>query len=154
MTTQEHPAAMARRILDTNMYMTLATADEEGRPWASPVWYAQASTTEFLWVSDPEVRHSRNLAQRPEVGIVVFDSTVPVGGAEAVYLEAVAEELLGAELERGIAIYSRTSREAGAREWTLADVSPGSRLRLYRAIASAAFVLGRDDRRLAVSLDD
>jgi hypothetical protein len=27
---------MARRILDSIMYMTLATADEQGRPWASP----------------------------------------------------------------------------------------------------------------------
>lgn len=32
--------AIARAIVDSNAYMTLATADETGRPWASPVWYA------------------------------------------------------------------------------------------------------------------
>jgi hypothetical protein len=151
---QEHSAATARRILDANMYMTLATADEEGNPWASPVWYARASPAEFLWVSDPAARHSRNLARRREVGIVVFDSTVPIGGAEAVYAEAVAEELTGAELERGIASYSRRSQEVGAREWTLADVRAPARFRLYRATAAAAFVLGPGDRRIAVRLDD
>jgi uncharacterized protein YhbP (UPF0306 family) len=150
--TDAGAAATVRRVLDAVMYMTLATADEQGRPWASPVWYARASPTELLWVSDPEARHSRNLARRPEVALVVFDSTVPIGGAEAVYMEAVAEELNGAELERSIAIFSRRSTEVGAGEWTLAEVSPPARFRLYRATASAAFVLGPDDRRVAVPL--
>ncbi len=46
--------------------MTLGTADEGGTPWVSPVWYAPDGYTEFLWVSDPEARHSRNLAARAE----------------------------------------------------------------------------------------
>ena len=33
--------AMAREIIDANLYMTLATADSEGRPWASPVYPAE-----------------------------------------------------------------------------------------------------------------
>ena len=33
-------AAIARAIIDDGDYMTLATADESGRPWASPVWYS------------------------------------------------------------------------------------------------------------------
>jgi hypothetical protein len=145
---------MTQRIVDAIMYMTLATADDEGRPWASPVWYAQATSAEFLWVSDPDARHSRNIAARPEVGIVIFDSTVPIGGAQALYMEAVAGELSGLEQERAIAIYSRRSKEVGAREWTLADVSPPARLRLYRAAASTAFVLGPNDQRVAVRLGD
>lgn len=153
MTPDEDPGAMARRIVDAIMYMTLATADDEGRPWASPVWYAPATSTEFLWVSESDARHSRNLAICREVGIVIFDSTVPIGAAEAVYMEAVAEELTGGELDRTIAIYSGRSKDVGAREWTLGDVSPPARFRLYRAIASAAFVLGPNDRRVAVSLE-
>jgi Pyridoxamine 5'-phosphate oxidase len=66
-------ASVARDIIDSNAYMTLATADENGRPWASPVWYAH-----FYWVSSPEARHSRNLAARSEVGVVIFDSQAPV----------------------------------------------------------------------------
>jgi predicted pyridoxine 5'-phosphate oxidase superfamily flavin-nucleotide-binding protein len=37
---------VARSIVDSNRYMTLATADESGRPWASPVWFAHAGYTE------------------------------------------------------------------------------------------------------------
>ena len=150
----EDPGATARRIVDAMMYMTLATADAEGRPWASPVWYARASDAEFVWVSEPSAKHSRNLAARREVALVIFDSTVPVGAAEAVYVEALAQELAGDEAERGIEAYSGRSQEVGARAWTLAEVVPPAPLRLYRATATATFVLGPNDRRVAVSLDD
>jgi pyridoxine/pyridoxamine 5'-phosphate oxidase len=143
----------ARRLIDAMMYMTLATADDDGRPWASPLWFAPAGYTEFLWVSDPDARHSRNLATRPQVAIVIFDSTVPIGAAEALYVEAFAEQLSGAELERGIAIFSARSAAVGAREWTIADVTAPASLRLYRASASARFVLGPNDRRVPVTPD-
>jgi hypothetical protein len=60
-------AILAREIIDANRYMTLATADGDGRPWAAPVWYAHRGYTDFLWCRNPETRHSRNLASRPEV---------------------------------------------------------------------------------------
>jgi hypothetical protein len=75
---------------------------------------------------------------------------VPIGGAEAVYMDAVAEQLVGSELERAIEIYSRRSQDVGARAWTRADVTPPARLRLYRAVASARYVLGPGDRRIAL----
>jgi hypothetical protein len=37
MTAERHPAAIARAIIDANLYMVLATADQAGRPWVSPV---------------------------------------------------------------------------------------------------------------------
>jgi nitroimidazol reductase NimA-like FMN-containing flavoprotein (pyridoxamine 5'-phosphate oxidase superfamily) len=143
--------ATARRLVDEAMYMTLATADDEGRPWASPLWFAASGYSQFLWVSDPKARHSRNLTARPEVAIVIFDSTVRIGAAEAVYVEAVAREVPAPELEQAIAMYSARSTAVGAREWTLADVTAPASLRLYRATASAWFVLGPDDRRVPVT---
>jgi nitroimidazol reductase NimA-like FMN-containing flavoprotein (pyridoxamine 5'-phosphate oxidase superfamily) len=143
----------ARELIDTNRYMTLATADDDGRPWASPVWFAHSDYRELFWVSKPEARHSRNLAERPEVGIVIFDSSVPVGGAQAVYLEATAKELTDAdELHRAIETFSRRSIAQGAEEWTSDDVTGSAKLRLYRAISSAQFVLDDEDRRRAVEL--
>jgi hypothetical protein len=41
--------AIARRLIEANMYMTISTADADGLPWVSPVWFAAASETEFLW---------------------------------------------------------------------------------------------------------
>jgi nitroimidazol reductase NimA-like FMN-containing flavoprotein (pyridoxamine 5'-phosphate oxidase superfamily) len=146
------PAAVAREIIDANRYMTLATADADGRPWAAPVWYAHQGYTDLFWVSRPEARHSGNLAVRPEVGIVIFDSTVPVGSGQAVYVEALAEELGEAEREQGIAVFSRRSEAQGAARWDLADVTGPAPLRLYRARASAHFVLDANDQRLPVRL--
>lgn len=129
-------AAIARVILKGNSYMTIGTADLTGRPWVSPVWFAAAAYTEFFWVSSPDALHSRNVVVRPEVSIVIFDSRVPIGTGQAVYMSALAEELTGADLARGVGIFSRRSEEQGAREWTEKDVRPPGLHRLYRATVS------------------
>ena len=146
--------ATARQIVDSNLYMTLATADSAGRPWASPVWYAAADYRSFYWVSSPEAQHSRNILERPEVSMVIFDSGVPEGEGQAVYLTATAEELTGIELERGIELFSDASRSRGMEAWTAEDVSPPAEHRLYRATASGHSILDKSvrgvDRRTPV----
>jgi uncharacterized protein YhbP (UPF0306 family) len=141
---------MVRRIIDASWYMTLASADEDGTPWASPVWYAPESYTTFLWVSRPEARHSQNLEVRPQLGIVIFDSTVPWGGAEAVYMEAAGEQLAVADAEQAVAIYSERSLRFGAGEWTPERIRAVG-VQLYRATASTQYVLDESDRRVQVS---
>ncbi len=113
----EELETIARRVIDSNQFMTIGTADEEGVPWVSPVWYAPAEYREFFWVSDPEARHSRNIAARPQVAIVIFDSH-EAGGWKAVYVSATAGEVTGADVERGIELFNRKSVDRGLREWT------------------------------------
>src|SRR5215212_4139391 len=134
--------AIARELIDSVQYLTLATADDAGRPWASPVWFAREGHRRFLWVSRPDARHSANLAARPEAGIVIFDSTVPMGAGQAVYVEATVELLEGEAEERGIDVFSARSQSNGGPVWTPDDVRPPAPLRLYRATASAHYVLG------------
>jgi uncharacterized protein YhbP (UPF0306 family) len=141
MDQQQALGAAAKGIIDSNMYMALGTADETGRPWVSPVYYASAGYTEFFWVSSPEARHSRNLEARPEVSIVVFNSQVAIGTGQGVYMSAVAEELTDDDLDRGVDIFSRTSEAHGAPAWKLDDVRPPAPYRLYRATASEHWVL-------------
>jgi nitroimidazol reductase NimA-like FMN-containing flavoprotein (pyridoxamine 5'-phosphate oxidase superfamily) len=154
----EDPAALARRLIESNSYLTLGTADAGGQPWVSPVWYAAASHTELLWVSAPDARHSRNLRERPEVAIVIFDSRAELGEAQAVYMAGAAEELSGGELESSIEVFSRRSQESGARAWTVEDVVALASLRLYRARATEAYVLDsigdtrQGDHRIPVEL--
>lgn len=105
MTDAKELAATAKAIVDSNRYMTLATADESGVPWASPVWYATEDYRAFFWVSSAQARHSRNVAARPHVGIVIFDSQVPGGTGQGVYLSAAVQELAAAELDDGIVIF-------------------------------------------------
>ena len=78
------------RVLAANLYIVLGTADEDGQPWVSPVFFAQLGPNRLCWVSSPDSRHSRNIAHRNTIAITVFDSTVAVGRAEAAYFDAHA----------------------------------------------------------------
>lgn len=147
---------MAKGIIESNRYMVLGTADGAGVPWVTPVWYAQSDYRRFIWVSSPDRRHSRNVGARPEVSIVIFDSQVAVGSARAVYMSARAEELSGAELERGVALFDAATRAQGlTRRWALEDMLAPAPYRLYRATVSQHWVLDPDsspDDRTQVAL--
>jgi nitroimidazol reductase NimA-like FMN-containing flavoprotein (pyridoxamine 5'-phosphate oxidase superfamily) len=145
---------MAREIIDASRYLVLGTAGQAGNPWTSPVWYAPGAAGEFLWVSRPDARHSRNIAERPEVSLVIFDSALPPGATRAVYVSGTASELAGADLESGIRAYSRRSAGQGLPAWAADDVTPPAEHRLYRAVASEISVLrpGGVDVRIPVDL--
>lgn len=152
----------ARAVIDSNRYMALGTTDEAGHPWVSPVWFASEDYRNFQWVSSPDSKHSGNIANRPEVAIAVFDSSVAVGGAQAVYMRGRARELTGDALERGLEVFDRVSRENIGRGWALDDVRGSALFRLYCATVSEYWVLipGRDpdrgsgvDRSEQVSID-
>jgi nitroimidazol reductase NimA-like FMN-containing flavoprotein (pyridoxamine 5'-phosphate oxidase superfamily) len=149
---ESDPATTAKAIIDANLYMVLGTADEHGHPWVSPVYYVPVGYRELLWVSRPETLHSRNLVTRPDVSIVIFDSSVPIGAGQGVYMAATAEEVTGDERVAAIDVFSRRSVEHGGRAWMLEDVEPPAEIRLYRAIVSAHYILGPIDRLVPVDL--
>jgi general stress protein 26 len=139
-------AAAARAIIDTNVYLTLGTADRDGDPWVSPVYYAASRYREFYWASSPDAAHSANIARRPRVSLVIFDSRQPPYTGHAVYLVGIAEELTDQPgIDRGLAVYPR-SAERGQPPITAADLLPPADYRLYRATVSQAWVpCPRDD---------
>lgn len=136
--------ARARRVIDVNHYMTLATLDPDGRPRLSPVYYTAARYSDFYWLSRPGARHSGNIAARPRVEIVIFDSTAAVGEGEAVYLSAVANAVGDDELDAVCAEAFRTT--AGARRFEPHELRGDAPLRLYvaRSTTCEVHVPGRD----------
>jgi hypothetical protein len=152
MNEEQDQASVAREIIDRSLYMVIATADPSGQPWPSPVYFAHRGYRELFWVSDPEAVHSRNLVERREVGIVIFDSSVRIGTGQGVYMSGVAQELPAHEVDEGIAVFSKRSVGHGGAEWTAEDVREPARHRLYRAMAEAVYVLDEHDQRVEVSL--
>jgi hypothetical protein len=143
----------ARAIVDANSYLTLATAGAEGTPWVSPVWFAHDRYDTFLWMSLPSARHSRNIAARPEIAIVIYDTTVAPDARNAVYLEAFAGIVPDEELAAEVPVYSARSVARGLDGLAPEEVSGDAPWRLYRARPSAAYVLEDErDRRVAVQL--
>lgn len=147
---------IARDVLDANSYVVLGTADADGTPWASPVWFAQEDYREIFWVSSPDARHSQNIAVRSSISMVVFDSMVAPGSGQGVYMSASAEQVTDPKgIEDGLAVFARVGVRKGVEgEWGPDRVTGAARLRLYRATVFEHWILDPDvdiDVRVDVS---
>jgi hypothetical protein len=133
-------AAHARAIIEANLYLTLGTVGPDGHPWTAPVYFSPLSDREFCWVSALDARHSRHLAERPQVSLVIFDSTVEPYHGRAVYAVGEARELSGSDLDRALGAYPRPDGR-DLTPVTPEDVTPPAAYRLYLATASDMWVL-------------
>ena len=73
--------------------MTLATVCPDGSPWNTPVAPTFNNDLIFRWGSNEESVHSQNVRNEKRVFVVVYDSTVPEGTGEGVYMKGEAREL-------------------------------------------------------------
>ena len=140
MNAHEDLGAAARAIIDSNYYMVLGTADADGRPWATPVFYAAKDYREFYWISSPDVTHSTNLKVRPELGIVIFDSQQAPGTGSGLYMSAVADQVDESEMDVALETYPGPP-ERGARRIAREEVAGPGPYRLYRATTSQHYML-------------
>jgi nitroimidazol reductase NimA-like FMN-containing flavoprotein (pyridoxamine 5'-phosphate oxidase superfamily) len=159
LTCMDELVRRGREVIDQNKYMTLATVGPDGLPWATPVFFTPDGYSTLYWASSPTARHSHNVAANPVVSIVVFDSSVAIGSAQAVYMEAETAEVGDDELAERAAFYCRRYPET--EDFLDRLTSPDSPFRLYRASVTqhSVLVAGRDptygtgvDRRVPVIL--
>jgi uncharacterized protein YhbP (UPF0306 family) len=129
------------RIVAANSYMVVGTVGHDGCPWVSPVFFAPVGDDRLYWVSSPDSRHSRNIAQCPKVALTVFDSGVAIGRAEAVYFEAQAFRAAGAET--AAALDALNARLPKSKQLSAQDLEPAGPLTLYKAEFSHRYVLVR-----------
>jgi hypothetical protein len=110
------------------------------------VYFSPDGERRLLWVSAPTARHSRNIAERSGVAIVIFDSTVPIGRAEALYLTARASVVPDDEVDAAAAVFN--ARLEALSGTTIDDLSEPGPLRLYQAVVTERSVLlrGSDPR--------
>ena len=151
-------AALAREQLAANRFMVLGTVDPSGRPRVSPVWFSMVAHRDVYWLSNPDAHHSRNVAERPDISIVVFDSRGDPHTGQAVYLEATAERVPDDELAAACAAaFEGVEEELSFTPESLAEQP----FVLYRAriTASEVHVRGREfgdgtgsDHRVPVEL--
>jgi uncharacterized protein YhbP (UPF0306 family) len=133
--------SMIDRVLAVNLYLVLGTADEDGQPWVSPVFFAQLGPNRLCWLSSPDARHSRNIAHRNTIAITVFDSTVAVGRAEAAYFDAHAAPATPDEVDA--ALQSLNARLPSDKALNLDDLQPHGPLVVYRADLKHSYILIR-----------
>jgi Pyridoxamine 5'-phosphate oxidase len=144
----EHPDldARARDVIDANTYMVLGTLDPDGEPRLSPVYFTHVDYADFYWVSSPGAHHSRNVQRHPSISVVIFDSSVPVGAGQCVYVRADdAAVVPDTELDAHCrAAFAGDLRRAVS--FAPDELSGDAPLRLYRAEATSydVHVRGRD----------
>jgi nitroimidazol reductase NimA-like FMN-containing flavoprotein (pyridoxamine 5'-phosphate oxidase superfamily) len=141
---------IARSIVDTNRFMALGTADRSGVPWVSPVWYSPVSYREYVWVSRPGARHSRNIAERPEVAITIYDSHRP-GTWAAFYMAGIAAQV--EDVDAVLGVFNARGEAQGLRPWSRDEVVAAAQFRLYRVAVSEQFVLDGHDGRQPVRVE-
>jgi len=143
------PIDIARRVIDDNHFMVLGTAQPDGTPRVSPVFYSHADYRDFYWISSPDARHSRNVAAQPRVEIVIFNSqVVPGPDTAAVYLGATAAQVPDTELPAAVAVAFSSVRR-GVRAYGVEELSGDAEVRLYQAAVQSIeiHVRGSDPER-------
>lgn len=93
----EYHQTRALEIIKKIQYATLATVTPEGLPWNSPVKHEYDDELNIYWFSDKSNQHSKNVRSNGKVFIVIYDSTVPEGEGEGVYIQAHVTELTDPE---------------------------------------------------------
>lgn len=82
-----------QEIISRLCYITIATTNDDGTPWISPVYFNFDDECNLYWVSYKEAIHSRNVARTNKASISIYDSTVPVWEGDGVYLQCDVYEL-------------------------------------------------------------
>jgi uncharacterized protein YhbP (UPF0306 family) len=89
----DKPNKRAKEIIEEILYITIATASKDGKPWNSPVYSAYDKNYNFFWASAIDAKHSQNIHENSQVALVIYNSKAPAGTGEGVYIQAKAYQL-------------------------------------------------------------
>lgn len=99
-------SSLAKAILRSNIYMTLATCDK--KPWASPVYYAMDRKYNFYYISQLKSVHSKNILKNGYVSFAIFDSHQKEGTGNGVQGYGTARLMKDSELKIAFETYNTT----------------------------------------------
>jgi uncharacterized protein YhbP (UPF0306 family) len=134
----------AAEIVKKIKYITIASVSEGGEPWNSPVYSAYDDRLNFYWFSDKNSQHSQNVRATKKVFLVIYDSTVPEGTGEGVYIQAEVEEL-NEEVQVLNALKILDTRVGKTKKRNFDDYSGAALLRGYKAAPSLLWMNDDDE---------
>ena len=83
----------AREIIANIDYITIASVTEDGMPWNSPVFSGYDEAYNFYFGTHIDSQKAKNIKANPNVFLVIYDSTVPPGTGEGVYVKGHAHQV-------------------------------------------------------------
>ncbi len=94
---------VTRRLMNASPLCAIATVSPRGGVYISHVYFAWTDSFDVCWISDPDSRHSRNLATKSSAAVTIYDSRQIWGRPDrGIHLFGAAAEVVG-----------RSAREAG-----------------------------------------
>lgn len=140
-------AEKAKQILEDNIYCVIASASKDGEPWISPVFYGYDEDYNIYWISDKDAKHSVLIRNNPQVSIAIFNSQLPEGKADCVYLQAKVEEINNSiEAEKGFKIRDKRAKVEGFKVKSVEEVTGNGQWRVYKAIPYNISKLGKGEQ--------
>lgn len=128
----------AKEIIGQICYITIATVTEDGLPWNSPVFGAFDSTYNFYWGTHKDSQKALNIAANDNVFLVIYDSTVPPGTGEGVYIKATAHDITSPDEIRRVFDLLKTRHATDF--WDFGAVSLEGPIRLFKAVPQKAWM--------------
>lgn len=89
------------RLLFESSFMTVATTDGDGLPWASPVEFVCDEDMRFYWISRVDAQHSQNVRANCHAALAIFDSRQTAGvnaAVQGLYARGQVDEFRPSEL--------------------------------------------------------
>jgi len=135
------PIERATHTLNTIIYGTIATASQDGKPWAAPQFITfDADKATFYWCASRKSQHAQNILANHEAYITVYDSRALPGEGDGVYAQAQADEVTDAD-ELAKAFAQLRQRHGDVPYWSLEDVqSPDSPVTLFKATVQKMWI--------------
>ncbi len=128
----------AKNIISKILYITIATSTKDGIPWNSPVYSAFDESYNFFWASNQNGQHSKNIQENNNVFLVIYDSRVPEGTGEGVYVQAKAYEL--SDEKEIIYALSFLDGRVGKKPHSPSEFQGDKPRRVYKAIPEKVWV--------------
>jgi uncharacterized protein YhbP (UPF0306 family) len=91
MNDELHPTL--QQFLQEQSTLALATVNDQGEPEVAPLFYVSDERHNLYWLSNPTVRHSRNLAVRPQVAAAIYPIVWQWNDIAGVQIEGRAEAI-------------------------------------------------------------
>lgn len=122
----------AKEIVAKIQYVTIASVDKDGLPWNAPVFATYDENYNFYWGTHKDSQKAKNIANNSSVFLVIYDSTVPPGTGEGVYIKARANQL--ADPKEVESIFRLLKARHANYFWDFTAVSIDGPIRLYKAV--------------------
>jgi nitroimidazol reductase NimA-like FMN-containing flavoprotein (pyridoxamine 5'-phosphate oxidase superfamily) len=141
----------AKEIISQIQYVTIASVDEDGLPWNAPVFSAYDENYNFYWGTHKDSQKAKNIRANNNVFLVIYNSTVPSGTGEGVYVRAKVHEVI--EPDEVKRVYDLLkSRHAPAHFWEWEAIGKSGPIRFYKAVPQKAW-MNDDGKKDGHSID-